>query len=38
MADGYEEHYKEFGTSGYYVDKYGTPINIYGDFHKFGLL
>lgn len=38
MADGYGDHYKEFCTSGYYVDKHGMPINIYNDFHKFGLL
>jgi hypothetical protein len=39
MAEGYDNYYyKEFGTSGYYVDKSGVPINIYNDFHKFGFL
>lgn len=39
MADGYGENYKEFGTSGYYVDEDGVPISEYdGSYHKYGFL
>lgn len=38
FADGYYEHSKEFGTSGYYVDQHGVPIDTYDYFHKFGFL